>query len=296
MAFAASKYNNIAAWYFQVMKRDSNGYPIGVAADPENTTPNTTYSAYVVDGLVSYDPSIITYPIVTNQGGQKVISRTRVAATDYGTPVAQFSQRDETFEALVTNSAVDTATNTTRTIRGANANQQVWNDFMVLVGIQVTNSETGFSEWDHYAVLNTEIAQTTNAGAAQITGDATNPNPLDYSLTPSLSLRDITGELISGLATSVNGGEDAITYFRTSNPVAVSTFIADGAATTFTLPYLPISSDVTINASPNHATINGTVTALSAVDTSTGQVTLSAAGTTGDIVVVSYETNFVPSS
>lgn len=292
MAQVASKYNNIAAFYLQIMKRDDDGYPMGTLANPDAPVANTVYSALVIDGLVDLTPGVPTRPIVTNQGGQQVISRTRMPAQDYGTPAFTLSQRDETFESLVTKSSIDLATNTTRAIRGMNAAQRVWDQFIVLFSIQVTNSVTGLAQWDHYAFLNTEIEKTQDAGAAQITGDVTNPNPLAYQLTPSLSARDITGELISGLAIAVQSNKDAMVYFRTDNPVAVSTYIANGSATAFTLPYLPLSSTVTINASSNHMTINGTVTAASAVSTTTGEVTLSGAGTSGDIVVMTYETNF----
>lgn len=293
MAFAASKHNNIAPFYLQVAKRDSNGYPVGVAANPDSPTNDTVYGAYVVDGLMDLTPGVPTNPVVTNLGGQKIISRTRMPAQDYGAPSFQLSQRDETFEALVTKSAVDVATNTTRAIRGMNLAQRVWDQFVVMFSILVTNSETGLPQWDHYYYLNAEIAKTADAPATQVTGDATNPNPLAYQLDLSLSLRDITGELISGLATAVQDNTDAGGYFRTNNPVHLVTYVADGTETDFDLPYLPLSSTVTVNASSNHMTINGTVTAAASANTSTGNVGLSGAGSAADKVVLTYETNFV---
>lgn len=78
----------------------------------------------------------------------------------------------------------------------------------------------------------------------------------------------------------------------TSNPLAFTTFVADGAATEFTLGYLPISSTVTAATEPNYMAINGTETAPSAVNTTTGAVTLTAAGSAADFVSMMYATDF----
>jgi hypothetical protein len=247
----------------------------------------------VVQGLIDLVPGVPVNPVITNFGGQEIISRTNLPATDYGTPTFQLSQRDETLEAFLSKTAIDVATNTTRAIMSRNAAQGDWPQFIVMFSIRVTNSESGLSQWSHYAFLNTEIKKTNDAGGSAQTGDAVNPNPLAYSLTTSLSLRDVTGELLSGLATLIT--KDDMTFIRTNNPLHITTYIKNGSATSFTLPYKPLSSVVTVNASPNHMTINGTITAAGAVDVSTGVVTI-AAGTTGEVTVMTYETNYVPTA
>jgi hypothetical protein len=77
------------------------------------------------------------------------------------------------------------------------------------------------------------------------------------------------------------------------NQLYVETQRSDAAATTFTATYLPVSSTITINASKNEMVKNGTPTALSSFNTSTGVVTLAAAGTAADLHVVTYGTNYV---
>lgn len=83
----------------------------------------------------------------------------------------------------------------------------------------------------------------------------------------------------------------------TRYPFSITAWRANAAATTFTLPYLPISSVVTplTGGSPsarNVTWIDGTLTALSSANTSTGLITLAAAGTSGQHHVVYSQTEF----
>jgi hypothetical protein len=76
--------------------------------------------------------------------------------------------------------------------------------------------------------------------------------------------------------------------------VALTTYVANGSATTFTPQYLPATSVITLNANNNMFTVDGTATALTSISTSTGLATMAAAGSSGDVNVLVYETNFVP--
>lgn len=85
----------------------------------------------------------------------------------------------------------------------------------------------------------------------------------------------------------------------TPNPVSIATWRRNGTATTFDLPFLPVSTVVTAGAAANVATeTDGTAAAanltLSSVNTSTGAVTVSGAGTAGHYIPVMYETRFKP--
>jgi hypothetical protein len=289
MAFSASKYNYIAAFYAQIMFRDSNGYPMGTETDPDNVSADTTTSAYVINGLMDIVPAVPDYPVVTNFGSQQVIAQTRLPATTYGVPTMQFSQMDETFWGYIKSASVDVTTNTTRSMRGDNLGQTVFPAFMLSFAIQVTNSESGEQEWDNIAYLNADVVNTASPGAAQVTGSVTNPNPLQFALDLSLSTRDITGMLLSATNMALANDRDAVIRQRTANPLGYTTYVADGETTTFTLGFLPYSDDATGSAQ-NNITKNGTQTAVTSVSTETGLVTLAAAGDSGDIWVVSYET------
>lgn len=89
--------------------------------------------------------------------------------------------------------------------------------------------------------------------------------------------------------------EDTADHYdvETANPWHIIVQRSDAASTSVTTIYKPISTVVTLNATPNTMWKNGTATALSAV-TLLGAVTLAAAGTAGDLHVIRYETQFVP--
>lgn len=292
MALTAAKFNNVYVGYCQVMTRNGSGYPTGVQTDPDNMVVNTTSSALLLDSIIEMTPGNKTNPVVTNQGGQEIRSKTILPAQDFGTPTFSLSERNETLDALLTNSANDSTYNARRMIRGANMNQKTFLPFMVMFSILGTDSTTMASWWDNYCYLNCRIRRTGEGGAGQITGDATNPNPFAYALDLSLGTRDITGTLLSALTVSVDENIDAVSYQRTSYPLGVTTYLANGAATTFTLGYRPLNSDATGAANNNH-TLNGTQATVTSASTTTGVVTLTGAGSSSDMHIMTYETEFV---
>lgn len=86
-------------------------------------------------------------------------------------------------------------------------------------------------------------------------------------------------------------------YIEVPNPV---TWMAwrktDSEADTFTCEYLPLSSVVTLNASPNHWVDTGTPTALTSLSTSTGVAVTPAVAGAGDLTFLEHSTAFVPAA
>jgi len=289
MVFAASEHNYVAPFYVQVMFRDSDGYPMGTSTDPDNIVANTTTSALVVDGIIDYTAAVIDNPVVTDFGSQKVASKTYLPAVAYGTPTIKFSRMNETFWAYTKTALVDVTTNTTRSSRGDNVSQTRFPPFMVALAIRVTNADTGMPQWDNICYLNARIRNTVSPGASAVMSSVVNPNPLQFGLELALATRDITGMLLSAMNLDVENDLDAVIRHRSDNPLAYTTWIANGAATTFTLGKLPVSAGAT-GAAQNFITKNGAVTAVTSVSITTGAVVVAAAGTTGDIWCVAYET------
>lgn len=79
------------------------------------------------------------------------------------------------------------------------------------------------------------------------------------------------------------------------NPLFLYSFKADGTAVNFTLPYLPVSSVVTLGATPNEYWKAGVEAALTSASISTGAIVIPAAGTAAQIGVVLWDTAFTPS-
>lgn len=100
-----------------------------------------------------------------------------------------------------------------------------------------------------------------------------------------------TGSLNFGLEADSTDFYDVVT----ANPIHIMAFKQDavGPTTTFNTTYKPLSTTITLNATPNPFTVGGTPTALSSL-TLAGLATLASAGSTGVMDVLTYETNYVP--
>jgi hypothetical protein len=265
---------------------------MGQETDPDTVVDGTTTHAYLLENVIDFVPSAPTYPVVTDFGGQNVRSKTVLPASEFGTPTFSLSERDEEFESLfVKDNLIDSTYNTGRTITGGNFNQDTFPRTIVRFHIRRTNAVTFLTEWSVYTYLNAQIRLTGEAGAAQVTGDATNPNPFTYSLDLSTSLRDVTGTLLSAMTLGLTGNIDAVTHHVASNPIHTTTYVDDNSAPSFILGYRPISTDAT-GAVENNVSTNGTQSSVTSIATTTGVVTRTATGAS-DIVVVDYETNFI---
>lgn len=119
-------------------------------------------------------------------------------------------------------------------------------------------------------------------------------------IAPVLSKYAFTGQQFGIGSNQINLGlaknlTDCYTII-TDNPVFLYGFKADGTATSFTLPYLPVSNVITLNATPNEYVFNGVPTALTSASVSTGAIVIPAAGTAGQIGSVLWDTAFTPTS
>jgi hypothetical protein len=118
-----------------------------------------------------------------------------------------------------------------------------------------------------------------------------------FAIAPFMSTKAHTGQGFGSGSNNLNLGlenDRADHYFWiTPAPIHVMSFRKDGAATSFTTTYRPLSTVVTLNASPNELVINGAITAAGGVNTTTGVITVTA-GTAADMCVLTYTTNYVP--
>jgi hypothetical protein len=293
MVQTATEFNNIAAYYAQIAFRDGTGYPMGNDTTPDDVTAADVKNAYLIQGLIDLNPGVATFPVVTNQGGQRVISKTPMPSNDYGAPTFSLSQRDEQLDAYLGSHTLDTSYNAEWMLRAANVAQEDFPSFMMIFSVQATDSTTMQQWWDNYCFYNCRVIKTGEAGAGQVTGDATNPNPFTYTIYPALASRHTSGTSISALSLSVKNNEDAWGYVRADNPLGLTTFIGNGAGTaSFALGYRPVSDDATGSAQ-NNITENGTQDAPTSVSTTTGVVALTGGWTLDAKVVALYETNFV---
>jgi hypothetical protein len=116
----------------------------------------------------------------------------------------------------------------------------------------------------------------------------------EFNITAASSQVDIGGLALSTYAMAVPDGEMTAYIVNSDNPLAITSYIADGIETTYILQYKPVSSVVAVNAAPNQQWIETVLTAPTSVATATGIVTLVGAGSASDELVMMYETQFVP--
>lgn len=287
---AATKGVNVGIHHVQIAFRKDTGEPMGQETDPNNVSNGTTSSAYKVDGAIDFTPEQLTTATKTNKGGQIIISKTPMGVTDYGAATLVLSQYDEQFFAYISGTSVDETTDTTMNITGTNVNQRVPPAFVVIVSSRFTDS-SGSDKYMNYIYPNAFVTPVGDANMTQIDADVTNDTPYTYQIVPSASSSTGFGYTFANTALNVVDDSDIRVKIISDYPLGLTTYVDDGAAGTFTLGYLPTSSDETGGAG-NIITSNGTKTAVTSVATATGLVTQTAAGTAADIWVVAYPTQF----
>lgn len=280
---------HIAGFYHaQIAFRDSNGYPMGTQTDPDTVSNGTTTHAYKLTGPVETGTLSTTRESAAFRGGQKLLGRKDLGLSDVGSFDITLSAFDEQFHAYITRTAIDTSVATSNSLTTAGVNEaDPPQMFLILtLGFQTT---AGVNKYISYIYNNVQIAQANANNATQ--GGGENPNPLVYTVTPSVSDRTIFGLPYSSTTLSVVDNTDYYTRYVTTKPIAVTTYVALGSATEFTLGYRPYYSE---HAGARNVWTKNGVDAdgdVSGLSTTTGVATISSA-TAGHIYVATYETEF----
>lgn len=294
----SSSIGFIAGFYnLTVFKLDDNGYAKGDAADPNNVTPlPATLGGYYISHAVELSPLTLPRERAIDRGGQRIRGQLDLGPSDISVITITVSDYDMVFDALVTGSAVNSTYNTGLTQGGADHS----NAELPQVGIiaspgfqsRATGSD-GRNDFINYFMVGT-IAPA-QPGANQNGG--VNPNAPTYSFTPTFFTKLPNGIGFSTLNVSYTDNRNVVHNIVARQRLHICTFVADGVVTDFTLPYLPSYNDATISGR-NWITLNGENQAVSSVSTTTGVVDITSpgAGSSGDIWVVIYPTEFVASS
>lgn len=279
----------------QVAYRDADGYPIGVMADgtivePDDAALGETYHAHVVMGYVSNTPPQRDIELATDQADGKNYGDIPMGINSFGTGEITLSQKDEVLFNAVRRARTDTTTSSAMAITAANNTLIDGLSMVVMFTDRVRNEKTGEVEYETTIYHNVTMTVTGEAEAGQTGG--TNPANYTMSYSPSPSERlSVTGYLFSSTDLEVLEDTDTHTVIRSKYPLTFSTFLRDGTDTSFTLLYRPQYSDAT-GAAENIITNNGSLLAVTSVNTTSKLVTLSAAGTSGHVVQVLYQTQF----
>jgi hypothetical protein len=268
--------------------RDTTG---GFTGQQSTLANAATSGAYVIDlpRTASYEALA---PVNLNIEGGDVIFTTIQFGNSKTNPFDMIiSDYDQTLVELLSGSTSNTA-NTFSTVVSDNPARAT--PRIVALGLQSRandkNTGAGFYVTHWFPACAVRIKRKGPAYQAQ--------SDIVISCTPMMANKDIHGRGFGSVAPGLNMtlvGDKTDNYdFVSNNPIHVTSARQDGIITSFTTFYRPLSTVITLNATPNLFTIGATPTALSAFNTTTGVATLVAAGSAAALDVVSYETAYVP--
>lgn len=275
-------------------KTDSDGYAAGVIADPDNPVLGVGSGALVRTDVVDVGRPDITRLVFTEKSGSIIRQKVDAGVEDFSEVTVTMARRSSALNALANNAKVNTTAIAGVQIGGSNISARTLNSLGMAYFVNESVYGSGGAipgKWGSFVYPSCTIAPLGH-GANQEAGE--NPQNTDYTLTPATGLRFATGELLSVLDLGFDDGE-ALWYGLEDMEYEwhLYSFWQDGVATTFTLPYKPIYSTATVGGE-NRIVREGTPIAVTSVNTTTGLVTLTAAGTSGHRVQVLYPTAYVP--
>ncbi|MBD3251127.1 hypothetical protein GF380_01495 [Candidatus Uhrbacteria bacterium] len=265
----------------QIWQRDAtNGYAMGQDKDLAD---GSTSHSYVIRSANILPLSQEELEAVEFIGGGNVSLGTLYrGATEFGPVRVNLDEQDDGILAVVGGKAVSTTYNAGwRTFA-----MRVEADSAVIGGAMFSYQMTPVSGSQRYR--NIIFPKSMNVPSAR------NDDPKlvsDLLVAPQRTDTTAMGEAMSNVVTWNEAGHYII---DTENQLGITTFVCDGTGTTFVTAYKPVGTTVgtTGDNAKNWITRNGTIEALDSAAT-TGTMTLSSAGTAGDVIVCFYEHNFV---
>ena len=262
-------------------RRNPSGIAIGNATS-DTPTPGSTLHAYRIPGVSNLvlnegEFTILEYFESDAVGDQLTFGDTRLRSIQL-----TLESEDEDFQAWLSGTSVDNTYNSVlvHSTREATA-------FSLLnIGVMITqmgkNKLSGVRFYRHLVAPNAEGSGKDSAWGYQT------KKTIELNLTVHKSNKDLHGYLFSDMDLDAPNGELRSYRIHSDYPLALTTNIGDGVASTFQSQYRPVSNVVTVNATPNHFAINSVPTAPTSFDTADGTLTKAALGISGDVESLLY--------
>lgn len=280
-----TKFVPVGLFRMTVALTNSNGYPTGVTATPAAGSTNQALYIKTVQGAGWSQGEGKTEPFT---GGDGQYGQYRFPDSSIKPFNIRTQQHDKTLQAMVSAININSTRNTRYSRTGNNPRLPALPTCMLILTSHLQSQDaatSGQNQYEHF------VFPACTMEWQYGTAEYQTAHPSILRVTPTLSAKDHMGVAFG----SADGYQDNMTDmfdFQSVYPIHITTFISDGAATTFNTFYKPISTVVTVATSANDMAKNGTLTALSAI-TLAGLATLSAAGTSGDVHVLQIEHNEV---
>ena len=279
------------ATYAQFWRVDQYGRMCGTQSSPDSISNGTTTSAHRLRGMTGFDMADAERSRVDFRDADGVVGSLYFSSDSAPTG----SMTVETVDSILRNMAeggnTDTTTVSGWTIWGSNNMKPNANNLGCCITRRYQSRDSG-TDGDALWLNEIYLLQLSMKDPQAAYQDK---STAQIGVTAIAQARFPNGVAFG----TAQGYYDNKTYaikVLSDNPLSFTTFIADGTETDIQLPYLPVSSVVTAATKPNFLAVNNTEAAPSSINTSTGVVVLSAAGTAADFVSIMYETEFSASS
>jgi len=285
MANRSNTYNLVSVFFSRV---SATGIPYG-QLDPDATETGDTIShalAFIGEATVAGLPTV-NYRRATF-GGSRFLGSAFMGIDPLESFDIELASSDLTLYNMLKGSNLDTTTIANATITSPNNNAQSPNDISVMFTVAAQERSSGADGDTEYR---TYVIPRAQAFIRETGGNVTageNPQPTTVTITPAMSSKHAWGTAF-GSNEGFAGNKTDHLLIQAEYPYALTTWIADGTETTFEVEFVPASSAVTDGKTDNVFSLNGTVTAPSSFNVTTGQVTISAAGSDGDNWAAFYQ-------
>lgn len=273
------------AWYV-----DDEGYAMGTAGPgaPNGTTTHALLLPFPKTAQLP-NPARIVTPLT---GGNRWLGQVMWGINEVGAFPLTMNDINGALFAMAGGSDQDTTTNQ----RWRRLTDNRMNPTLPQLGLMLStlfqsreDGSDGVNLWINYVIPRCQIDPQFSGMAYQAENEVT------YTVSPTASVREPNGRLLTAGGMNAHRGRVVMYAIVTPKPLAITTYVnATEPSTTFTLGFLPTDPSVTLNDCANEHAINGTLTALTSVSTTTALATKAAAGTAADRSVVLYETDFMP--
>lgn len=280
-----AKGNIAGLAYAQVWRTDANGRMAGTEADPDNITANTTTHALLLTGAMSNDIADPERQRVVFQGDDGVLGSMYFGPNDLPEGTFTMSTYDTTLWTMAMGGNV--VTDYGNTIFSTNPNKKTPNVLGLAISRQAQDRDSGSDGTNIWltTIYKVQLVPRNPAAAFQEAAE------VEMQITP-LAMDRYPNGLAFGATESWTDNKTYSYNIEASYPLAFTTYVQNGSATTYTTGYRPISTTVANGDFPNFHCVNNAQVALDSIVTTTGVATLAAAGTSGQWASLVYETEF----
>jgi len=276
------------AAFAQVWRNDLNGYAMGQLDDPNVPGTDVTTHALLLHDFISADIPSPERATASFRGGDRWRGSVFFGIGEYPAFPLTVQDLNAVFQSLCTGAKADQTTNAKWTVGAPDYNRVLLPSMGLMLAQRFTARDAGIAGRPRWLnMIFPEVTIGVTLPSAMFQGQ----QELTCQVAPVMVDKWPNGDAFDA-ETNLYESQTPVFYIVTDYPLAITTYVADGIETTFTTAYLPKYENVTVNDTNNHFAIAGVPTALTSIVAATGVATMAAAGDSGDIGVLMYETEF----